>query len=271
MSDHDANLGRASGSMSADIDPSALIHSSAIVETGARIGARAVIHPYAVVTRFCEIGEDVEVHSFAAIGGEPQDLHFDKNLWSGVRIGARSVIREHVTINRATKEGAFTEVGCDCYLMTASHVAHDGKLGNHVIMANAVLLGGHAHIEDRVTLGGGAVIHQFCRVGQLAMVGGGGRISQDVPRFCLATERNALIGLNSVGLRRNGINRDVMLQLRRAFRLVNAAGGNPQTNAEAALSGNEFSADEALHFLQFYRSGRRGFVRTRRFSDSQDS
>ncbi len=252
------------------IDPSAQIHPSALVESGARIGARTVVHAYASVTRFCELGDDVTVHSFAAVGGEPQDLHFDKNTRTGVRIGARTVIREHVTINRATKEDASTEVGSDCFLMTAAHVAHDCKLGNHVIMANAVLLGGHAHIEERVTLGGGAVIHQFCRVGQLAMVGGGGRISQDVPRFCLATERNALIGLNSVGLRRNGIKRDVMLQLRKAFRIVNTPGASPQSRAAAALSGNEFTAAEALHFLEFYRSGRRGFVRTRRSSDAGD-
>lgn len=258
-------------SEAADIDASARIHPTALVESGARIGARSVIHPYAVVTRHCEIGEDVVVHSFAAVGGEPQDLHFDKNTPSGVRIGARTVIREHVTVNRATKEGAFTEVGSDCFLMTACHVAHDCKVGNHVIMANAVLLGGHAQIEDRVTLGGGAVIHQFCRVGQLAMVGGGARISQDVARFCLAAERNALIGLNSVGLRRNGIKRDVMLQLRKAFRIVNAPGASPRSRAEEAVLRNEFTAAEALHFLEFYRGGRRGFARTRRASDDEGS
>ena len=254
-----------------DIDPSAQIHPSAVVESGARIGARVLIHPFAVVTRHCEIGEASVVHSFAHLGGEPQDLHFDPKTMSGVRIGARTVIREHVTINRATKEGGFTEVGSDCFLMTSAHMAHDCKLGNHIVMANAVLLGGHVQIEDRVTLGGGAVIHQFCRIGRLAMVGGGARISQDVPRFCLATERNGLIGLNSVGLRRNGINREVMLELRKAFRIVNTPGASPKSRAGEALAHHEFTAAEVLQFLEFYQSGRRGFVRTRRSSDSQDA
>src|SRR5208282_6372730 len=106
----------------------------------------------------------------------------------------------HVTISRATKAGGSTQIGSDCFLMAACHVAHDCRIGDRVVIANAVLLAGHVQIGDRVFLGGGAVIHQFVRIGESAMIGGGGRISSDVAPFCIATERNTVYGLNVVGL-----------------------------------------------------------------------
>ena len=144
------------------------------------------------------------MHPFAVIGGDPQDLSFDAFATCAprLRIGSRTVIREHVTISRATKEGASTEIGSDCFLMAACHVAHDCHIGDRVVIANSVLLGGHVQVGNQAFLGGGAVIHQFCRVGESVMIGGGARISRDVAPFTLATERNAMIGLNLVGLRR---------------------------------------------------------------------
>ncbi len=249
----------------------ALIHPTAIIQDGARLGAGCVIHAHAVITRHCELGDAVVVHPFAVIGGDPQDLSFDPARQSGVRVGARTVIREHVTVNRATKAGEFTEVGADCFLMTACHVAHDCRIGNRVVIANAVLLGGHIQVGDRAFLGGGAVIHQFCRIGEDVMIGGGARISQDVPPFCMATERNALIGLNLVGLRRRGIKRDVLLDIKRALHRLDAPVGNLRDIAAAALAGDEFNTAEARKFLEFYQGGRRGFVRTRRAEGAEDS
>ena len=121
------------------------IHPTAIVEDGAQLGAGCVIHAYAIVTRHCVLGDGVVVHSFAVVGGDPQDLSFDPATRSGVRIGARTVIREHVTIHRATKADSWTEVGAGCFLMVSCHVAHDCRLADKVIMANAVLLAGHVH------------------------------------------------------------------------------------------------------------------------------
>jgi UDP-N-acetylglucosamine acyltransferase len=242
------------------------IHPTALIEDGARLGAACIVHAHAIIRSSCELGEGVVVHPFAVVGGDPQDLRFDAGTPSGVRIGARTVIREHVTINRSTGRGAFTEVGPDCFLMAACHVAHDCHIGERVVIANAVLLAGHVAIGNRAFLGGGAVVHQFCRIGESVMIGGGARISLDVPPFCLATERNALIGLNLVGLRRRGMRRDVIDELKRALHAIDAPVGNPRELAAATLAGGELTSPEAQQFLAFFAHGRRGFVRSRRGS-----
>ncbi len=240
------------------------IHPTALIQEGARLGAGCVIHAHAVISGHCELGAGVVVHPFAVIGGDPQDLSFDANTQSGVRVGARTVIREHVTISRATKKGGSTDIGTDCFLMATCHVAHDCHIGDRVVIANAVLLGGHIQVGDRAFLGGGAVIHQFCRIGEGAMIGGGARISRDVAPYTLATERNAMIGLNLVGLRRRGFPREVVDEIKRAFRNVNTPVGNLRQIAEATLQRGDFGSAEARNFLQFFAGGRRGFVRTRR-------
>ena len=174
------------------------IHPTALVESGARLGAACIIHPYAVISRHCVLGDGVVVHPFAVLGGDPQDLSFNAANDSAVHIGARTIIREHVTISRSTRSGSATEIGAECFLMATCHVAHDCRVGDRVVIANAALLAGHVHVGDRSFLGGGAVIHQFCRIGEGAMIGGGARISRDVPPFTMVTERNALIGLNTM-------------------------------------------------------------------------
>jgi UDP-N-acetylglucosamine acyltransferase len=155
--------------------------------------------------------------------------------------------------------------------MTGCHVAHDCHIGDYVIIANAVLMGGHVHIGDRAFLGGGAVIHQFCRIGETVMIGGGARISGDVAPFCLATERNTLIGLNVVGMRRRGIKKDAFKEVKRAWHLLNEPVGNLREIAASALQTGEFHSVEARTFLEFYQQGKRGFARTMRASKSDDT
>ena len=247
------------------------IHPTALVEEGARLADGCIIHAHAIIHRHCELGEGVVVHPFAVIGGDPQDLSFDTRTASGVRIGARSVIREHVTISRATRADSFTEIGADCFLMAGCHVAHDCRIGSRVVIANAVLLAGHVHVGDRAFLGGGAVIHQFCRIGEGVMIGGGARISRDVAPFTLTTERNALIGLNVVGLRRRGLDRKVLDEIKRAFHALDAPVGNLRELAAAALQTGAFTSAEARSFLEFFQSGRRGFVRTRKGALAADA
>jgi UDP-N-acetylglucosamine acyltransferase len=247
------------------------IHPTAFVEEGTRLADGCVIHEHALIRRHCELGEGVVVHPFAVIGGDPQDLSFDTSTTSGVRIGARTVIREHVTISRATMAESFTEIGADCFLMAGCHVAHDCRIGSRVVIANAVLLAGHVHVGDRAFLGGGAVIHQFCRIGEGVMIGGGARISRDVAPFTLTTERNALIGLNVVGLRRRGLDRKVLDEIKRAFHALDAPVGNLRELAATALQTGAFTSAEARSFLEFFQSGRRGFVRTRRAASAADA
>jgi UDP-N-acetylglucosamine acyltransferase len=247
------------------------IHPTALIEDGAKLGAGCIIHAHALITRHCELGEAVIVHPFAVVGGDPQDLSFVAGTPSGVRIGARTVIREHVTISRATRPGTATEIGPDCFLMAACHVAHDCRIGEHVVIANAVLLAGHVQIGDRAFLGGGAVIHQFCRIGEGAMIGGGARISRDIAPFSLATERNAIIGLNSVGLRRRGLKREVLDEIKRAFRAVNTPVGNLRQIAALTVQQGGFISAEARSYLDFFQGGRRGFARTRRTDASDEA
>jgi UDP-N-acetylglucosamine acyltransferase len=182
-------------------------------------GVRLLGHVY--LSGPVSIGEGTIVYPFACLGFPPQDVKFklgDKT--AGVVIGANCLIREHMTIHAASNEHTPTTVGDRAFLMVNTHLAHDVRIGNDVVMVNNSGVGGHGQLGDNVTLGGGALVHQFCRVGRLAMMSGGIAVSADVPPFCLADERNRLKGLNQVGLRRSGMPRDQITELRRVFRDV---------------------------------------------------
>jgi UDP-N-acetylglucosamine acyltransferase len=240
------------------------VHPTAIVEDGAELGEGCVVHAYAIVTRHVVLGDGVVVHPHAVVGGNPQDLRFDTSLATGVRIGARTVIREHVTIHRATRPGGWTEVGADCFLMIGCHIAHDCRLADRVIVANNVLFAGHIQVGEGAFIGGGAVMHQFSRIGEGAMVGGASRVSQDVPPFSMVTERDEIIGLNVVGLRRRGLPRTTIEELKRAFREINVPVGNMREIAAAALASGSYRSDEARRYLEFFGAGKRGIARARR-------
>jgi UDP-N-acetylglucosamine acyltransferase len=241
-----------------------ILHPTAIVEPGAQLGVDCEIHPYAIVKRGAILGDRVTVHPFAVVGGDPQDLKYKPGTPSGVRVGSGTRIRESVTINAATEAGVYTEVGENCLLMACSHVGHDCVVGREVVIANSVLLAGHVQVGDRAILGGGAGIHQFVRVGQNAIVGGLSRITLDIPPYVMAAERDAVAGLNLIGLRRRGVDREGIRQLKDAFRAVYRENGNVRELAAQALAGGAFPAAEASHFLEFFAGGKRGFARSRR-------
>ena len=167
-----------------------------------------------------EIGARTTVHPFASIGFAPQDVKFKPELGTvGVKIGEDCQLREHVTIHSASNgKTRPTTVGDRCFLMVAAHMGHDSIIGNDVVLVNNTALGGHVELGDRVTVGGGAVVHQFCRIGRLAFVGGGSTITTEVPPFCLVWGRNQLAGLNVIGMRRAGVSREEITTIRRAFR-----------------------------------------------------
>ena len=241
-----------------------MIHPTAIVEDGAQLGADCEIQAQAIIRRGSVLGDRVVVHPFAVVGGDPQDLKFDRTTPSGVRIGSGTTIREHVTVNRSTRRGGFTEVGENCFLMAACHVGHDCVVGRQAVLANAVLLAGHVHVGDYSFLGGGAGFHQFQRVGESVMVSGGARISLDLPPFTMVAERNVVIGLNLIGLRRRGFSREAIGELKAAFQAVYFTSGNIRETAAAALAGGAFVTAEARRFLEFFIGGTRGFARVRR-------
>ena len=240
------------------------IHPTAIVEPGAQLGPGCVIHAGAIVRACAVLGENVAVHPYAVVGGDPQVLRFDPAVPTGVRIGAGSIIREYVTINRSTERGLSTEVGSQCLLMANSHVAHDAVLGNNIVVANGVLVAGHVVIGNHAILGGGSAYHQFSRVGEGAIVGGLSRITLDIPPFLMVAERNEVAGFNLVGLRRRGVPREAIQELKDAYQRVYFTAGNIRAIAREALASGAFKSAEAVRFLTFITEGKRGIARARR-------
>jgi UDP-N-acetylglucosamine acyltransferase len=243
---------------------STLIHPTALVEAGAQLGADCEIMAGAIVTQHCVLGDRVVVHPYAVVGGDPQYLKFDRTSATGLRVGAGTVIREHVTLNRSIHAGGFTVIGENCFLMAASHVAHDCVVGNQVVFANGALLAGHVTVGDHTFLGGAAAVHQFCRLGEGVMVAGHASITRDVPHYVMVAERDDVIGFNLVGLKRRGLGREVIAQLKQAYHDVYFTSGNIRTIAAALLAGGKFTTAEARRFLEFFADGKRSFARARR-------
>jgi UDP-N-acetylglucosamine acyltransferase len=215
------------------------IHPTAIVSSEAEIGEDVEIGPQCIVQGKVRldrgvrliaqvylqgplrIGENTRVYPGAAIGMDPQDVKFKEgDITAGVVIGARSIIREQVTIHAATKPDIPTRVGDGVFMMVGSHMGHDTSIGNNVIMVNGSGLAGHSQVGDNATLSGLAIVHQFCRVGRFAFMSGRSGITMDVPPFCILAERNGLVGINVVGLRRAGMPREQITAIRAAFRDV---------------------------------------------------
>jgi UDP-N-acetylglucosamine acyltransferase len=234
----------------------------AIVDAGAELGDGCILHAHSIVRGGSILAAGVVVHSFAVIGGAPQDLRFDPATLSGVRIGAGTVLRESVTVNRSTKPGGFTVIGEDCFLMACSHMAHDCRLGNRVVMANNVLLAGHCEVGSGAFLGGSAAVHQFIRIGESVMLGGLAPITLDLPPFTMVAGRNRIAGLNLIGLRRRGCSRETIVELKTLFRRVYAA-SNPRREAALVLEEGAARSDEAQQFLSFFAGGKRGIARAR--------
>lgn len=235
------------------------IHPTAIIEDGVQLGANCTIHAYAVVRRGTVLGDGVAVHPFAVVGGDPNFLKFDPATVSGVRIGAGTVIREHASINRSIYAGKDTTVGARGYLMANAHVGHDCTVGDDVVLATNVMLGGHIEVGSFTFFGGGAGAHQFSRIGEGVMIAGLARITQDLAPFLLVAERNEVAGLNLVGLKRRGVVREAIAELKDCYRAV-FAGGDPRKLAAARLAAGVRSP-EAGRFLAFFAGGKRGFAR----------
>jgi UDP-N-acetylglucosamine acyltransferase len=240
------------------------IHPTAIVEPGATLGEGCVIHAGAIVRSSAVLGDNVIVHPYAVVAGDPQVLRFDTTIQSGAVIGSGTIIHEFVTVNRAMYKGQNTVVGAHCLLMACSHVAHDAVVGDNVVIANSVLLAGHVVIQNHAILGGGAAFHQHTRIGEGAIIGGLSRITRDIPPFIMAAERDEVAGLNLVGLRRRGVPRETIKELKEAFRRLYFQPGNIRKLAADAIATGSFASPEASRFLQFVTEGTRGIARARR-------
>ncbi|MCX6996290.1 MAG: acyl-ACP--UDP-N-acetylglucosamine O-acyltransferase [Kiritimatiellaeota bacterium] len=229
----------------------------AYIQAGANVGAGCVIGPHAVIYRGTTLGPRVRIHAHVALGDWPQDLSF-KDEESFVRIGADCVLREGVTIHRGTKLGTTTVLGDGCFLMANSHVGHNCQLGPRVILANGVLLAGYVQVGAGAFLSGNVLVHQFTRVGRLAMLQGGSAVSKDVPPFCMThgLSGNFVGGLNVIGLRRAGLTPEQRLQVKRAFLLLYRSGLNV-TQAVARIR-QEVPEGPAWELCVFIEESQRG-------------
>lgn len=251
------------------IHPTAIIHPKAQLDATVEVGPYAVIDAEVVLGPRCRvgayvyltgrtwIGSDNQFFPGCVIGEAPQDLKYT-GAPTGLRIGDHNVFREHVTVHRSNSPEEDTVIGSHCFLMQHSHVAHNCVLGNQVILAGGALLAGHVVVQDRAFISGNCLVHQFVRVGRLALMQGGSAISKDLPPFTVACGGNSMCGLNVVGLRRAGFTAEQRLELKRLYHALFRSG---RRLAEAvATARKEFSSPHAQEVLDFVASAQRGLV-----------
>jgi UDP-N-acetylglucosamine acyltransferase len=256
-----------------------LIHPTAVIDSSAKIAPTCSIGAYCVIGADVEIGEETEVmqhvvihgptrigsHNrifpFAAVGIEPQDITY-KGEPTRLEIGDHNLIREFATINRGTvKGGGVTRIGSHVYLMAYSHVGHDCNVADHAMLINGATLAGHVTVEEYATVGALSAVHQFCRVGAHAYIGGGTMATQDVMPFSKtsAARENRAYGLNTLGLQRRGFSEERIQKLQRAFRTLLASKLNT-TQAVEKMKEGEMSEDVAM-LVRFIESAERGVIK----------
>jgi UDP-N-acetylglucosamine acyltransferase len=249
------------------IHPTAIIHPKtkldstvqvgpyAVIDEGVELGAHCVVGPHVYLTGLTMIGAHNHFHAGCVIGDAPQDLKYD-GAPTRLRIGDRNVFREHVTVHRSTRADTETIIGTRNYFMQHSHVAHNCVIGDDVILAGGALLAGHAVVQDRAFISGNCLVHQFTRVGTLAMMQGGSAISQDLPPFTVALRENEICGLNVVGLRRAGFTAEQRMELKRLYHLLFRSGKNLRETVTEARE--IFTSTPARNLLDFVVEAKRG-------------
>ncbi len=234
----------------------------AIVEADVELGDFCTVAGGTVIKAGVKAGCHNEFGEHSVIGGAPQHAARPEHI-GRVVIGDHNVFREYVTIHRALKPDTTTTVGNHNYVMANAHFGHDSTVGNNCIFANAALLGGHAAVEDRAFVSGAVAVHQFCRIGRLAMVGGHARVVQDVPPFMLLDgQSGCIVGLNIVGLRRSGHSAEDIADLKAAYRVIYRRGLPWKEVIETLRS--EFTTPALEQLREFLSSGTRGFCQERR-------
>jgi UDP-N-acetylglucosamine acyltransferase len=249
----------------AELDDDVEVGPYAVVGPQLRIGAGSTIGPHAVLSGRTTIGRNNRIFAHAAIGGVPQDKKYAGEDTELV-IGEGNTIREFCTFSIGTAQGGgVTRIGSDNWVMAYAHVAHDCRVGDHCILANAVTLAGHVELGNWVVLGGLTAVHQFVRVGSHAMAGGGTILVQDLPPFVICNGNPAAAhGLNSEGLKRRGFSAESIATLRRAYKAVYKEGLTVAAACEQVLqlAGQDPASAAELHaFADFVRSSTRGIVR----------
>jgi UDP-N-acetylglucosamine acyltransferase len=251
----------------AEIDATADIGPFVIIDGPLTIGAGTRVLAHAHLSGQTVIGRENVIHMGAVIGHVPQDLGY-RGALTGLRIGDRNIIREHAEVHRATRLERPTAIGDDNFLFARAHVAHDCQVGNGVLIASGAMLAGHVEVGDRAYVSGNCVVHQFVRIGRLALLRGGSRTSRDVPPFALMDGTHTVRGINRVGLRRAGIPAARIRAVQRAFGILFRTRRNLR-EALAEVEAGELS-DEVRELVAFIRASRRGVCVAPRGGEADD-
>ena len=244
---------------SAVIGPGVVIGDFAIVEEDVVIGADSRLEPYVFVKRWTTLGERNQISAGTVLGTDPLDKGFG-GARSYLKIGNGNIIREHYTISRGTAPESETVIGDENYIMTSGHIAHNCRIGNRTVIASCALVAGYVEVADQAFISGGVVIHQYSRVGRLAMIGGNTRVNSDLPPYFLYTDFNVSArGLNLVGLKRAGFAEDDIKALKTAYRLLYRSGLKLEDALQRIKS--EISTEHTRHLISFIRASKRGICR----------
>ncbi len=265
---------------SAYIAPTARVHPDAVVGARTRVGEYCVIEadvtigrdcrfePYVYVKRWTSMGDENEISAGTALGTDPLDKAFG-GARSYLRIGNRNKIREHYTISRGTQPESETLIGDDNYIMTSGHIAHNCVIGDGVVVASCALVAGFAEVESQAFISGGVVIHQYSKIGRLAMVGGNTRVNSDLPPFFLYSDFNvAAKGLNLVGLKRAGFSSQQIRELKEAYRLLYRSGLKQDDALERMQAQN--ASENVQYLVAFIRRSKRGICRESKRAQGED-
>jgi UDP-N-acetylglucosamine acyltransferase len=255
-------------SESAVVSPGARIADSAsigpfcVIEDDVEIGAGTRLDSHVVIKRYTTIGKNNHLYPGVILGNDPEDRNFTGER-SYLRVGDRNIFREYSSVSRGTPPESVTIVGDDNYIMIGVHVAHNCRVGANTVICNNCSVAGYVEIDDGAFLSGGVVVHQFSKIGRLAMIGGNTRVNLDVPPFLLASDFNvAARGLNLVGLRRAGFSREAIRSLKHAYRILYRSGLSLAEALDRIAS--EVPTPEARQFVEFIRGSKRGICRDSR-------
>jgi UDP-N-acetylglucosamine acyltransferase len=240
----------------AEIDSNVEIGPYVVIEGAVKIkrGTRVMAHAY--LTGWTEIGADNEIHPGVVLGDAPQDKAY-KGQESYLKIGDRNIFREYVQVHRGTAAGSATVIGSDNFLMATSHVGHNCKLADNVILANGALLGGHVEVGNGVFISGNCVVHQFVKIGDYALMRGLSGTSRDVPPFAIIDWQHTVRGVNVVGLKRAGFDEKRIRAIREAFRILFRKGRNLALAIKEVEKGGTANSD-VLAVLEFIKTSKRG-------------
>jgi UDP-N-acetylglucosamine acyltransferase len=239
----------------AQLDAGVSVGPYAVIDEGVALGPHCVVGPHVHLTGHTTIGAHNRFHAGGVIGDAPQDLKYQGEP-TRLRIGDHNLFREHVTVHRSNTAAEATVIGSHNFFMAHSHVGHNAVVGDHVILANGALLAGHVSVGDRAFLSGHCLVHQFVRVGTLALMQGGAAISKDLPPFTVARGDNRICGLNVVGLRRAGFPSAQRLELKRLYHALFR--GGRKLGAALAAAQKEFTSEPARLLLDFVAASQRG-------------